>query len=69
MSAIIPPPWTWHICCITVDSLGPIVFACILNQFRGHWLLSDALNFAISMSLKFRDEIDSTTFDNFMEED
>jgi hypothetical protein len=35
----------------------------------GHWLLSDALNFAIFMSLKFRDEIDSTTFDNLVEED
>jgi hypothetical protein len=32
-------------------------------------LLSDALNFAISMNLKFKDEIDSTTFDNLMEED
>jgi len=32
-------------------------------------LLSDALTFAISMSLKFRDEIDSTTFDNLMEKD
>ncbi len=27
------------------------------------------LNFAISMSLKFKDEIDSATFDNLMEED
>jgi len=36
---------------------------------RGHWLLSDALNFAISMSLKFKDEIDFATFDNLMEED
>jgi len=32
-------------------------------------LLSDALNFAIFMSLKFKDEIDSTTFDNLMEKD
>jgi hypothetical protein len=31
-------------------------------------LLSDALNYAISMSLKFRDEIDFTTFDNLMED-
>jgi hypothetical protein len=31
-------------------------------------LLSDAQNFAISISLNFRDEIDSTTFDNLMEE-
>jgi len=51
-------------------SLGThhIVFACILNQFTGHWLLSDALNFAISINLKFKDEIDFATFDNLMEE-
>jgi hypothetical protein len=36
---------------------------------RGHWLLSDALNFAICTSLKFRDEIDFATFDNLIEED
>jgi hypothetical protein len=40
-----------------------------LNQFRGHWWLSDALKFAISMNLKFKDEIDFATFDNLMEED
>ncbi len=32
-------------------------------------MLSDALNFAISMSLKFKDEIDFATFDNLMEKD
>ncbi len=63
------PPLTWHICHIIVDSLGPIVSTCILNQSRGHWLLNDALNYAMSTSLKFKDEIDSTTFDNLMEED
>jgi hypothetical protein len=31
-------------------------------------LLNDALNFAISMKLEFKDEIDSTTFDNLMED-
>jgi hypothetical protein len=40
-----------------------------MNYSRGHWLLSDALNFAISMSLNFKDEIDSTTCDNLMKED
>jgi hypothetical protein len=42
---------------------------CILNQFRGYWLLIDALICAISMNLKFRNELDSATFDNLMEED
>jgi hypothetical protein len=40
-----------------------------VNQYRGHWLLNDALNFVISISLKFKNEIDFTTFDNLMEED
>jgi len=69
MNARVPPPLTWHICHIIVDSLGLVVFTSILNQSRGHWLLSDALNSTISMSPKFRDEIDFVTFDNLMEED
>jgi hypothetical protein len=32
-------------------------------------LLSEALNFAISMSLKFKYKMDYVTFDNLMEED
>ncbi len=32
-------------------------------------MLSDVVNFAISMSVKFKDEIDFATFDNLMEED
>jgi hypothetical protein len=68
MSARVPPPLTWHICCIIVDSLDLVMSIYILNQPRGHWLLNDALNFAISMSLKFRDEIDFATFENLMEE-
>jgi hypothetical protein len=42
---------------------------CILNQCKGHWLLSDALNSSIFMSLKFKDEIDFATFYNLMKED
>jgi hypothetical protein len=69
VNAILPPPLTWHIRHIIVDSFGHVVFVCILNQFKGHWLLSDALDSTISMNLKFRDEIDFATFDNLMEED
>jgi hypothetical protein len=32
-------------------------------------LSNDALNYAIFMSLKFKDEIDSATFDNLIKED
>jgi len=38
-------------------------------EVKGHWLLSDALNSTIFMSLKFKDEIDFATFDNLMEKD
>ncbi len=68
-SAKVPPLLTWHTCQTVIGYLGHVVFPCIMNQFRVQWLLSDALNFAISMSLKFRDEIDFATFDNLMEED
>jgi hypothetical protein len=51
VNVIVPPPLTWHICHIIVDSFGHVVFVCILNQSKGHWLLSDALNFTISDAL------------------
>jgi hypothetical protein len=47
---------TWHICQIVVDCLSLVVSAYVLNQYRGYWLLSDALHFAISMSLKLREK-------------
>ncbi len=66
MNGRISPPLTWHICQIIVDFL---VSPCIVNKSKGHWLLNQALNYAISMNLKFKDEIDSITFENLMEED
>jgi hypothetical protein len=39
-----------------------------LIQNKGHWLLNDALNFVISMSLKFKDKINFTPFGNLMKE-
>jgi hypothetical protein len=69
INARVPLPLTWHICRIIIDYLDLVVSTYILNQSRGHWLLNDALNYAISMSLKFRNEIDSITFHNLMEED
>jgi hypothetical protein len=46
-----------HISIFLKTSLDLVVSACILNQSKGHWLLSNALNFAISMNIKFKDEI------------
>jgi hypothetical protein len=37
-----------------VDFHSPIIFACFFNQSCGHLLLSDALHFTISTSLKLK---------------
>ncbi len=37
--------------------MSHVVNVCILNQSKGHWLLNDALNIAISMSLKLKEEM------------
>jgi len=47
----------YHIFKIIVDSLFPIVITCVINQYKSHWLLFDALKFAITMCLKFREKI------------
>ncbi len=52
----VPPPLNWHIFQIIVDVLSSIVSACVLNRSRGHWLLFDALNVIITMSLKLKEE-------------
>jgi hypothetical protein len=51
-----------------VDYFGHVVSTYILNQFKGHWLLKNALNSSISTNLKFKDEIDFVTIDNLMQE-
>jgi hypothetical protein len=51
-----PPLLTWQIYQIIVDYLSPIVIACVLNQSSGHWLLIDALNYVISLSLKLKED-------------
>jgi hypothetical protein len=56
MTTKVPHPLTWHICQIVVDYFSSIVTTCVLNQYRGHWLLSDALHFAIFKILKMRKE-------------
>jgi hypothetical protein len=56
VSGHVRPPLTWHISQIIIDVLFSIVNACVLNQSHGHWLLSDALNLTITMSLKLIEE-------------
>jgi hypothetical protein len=68
MTTRVPPPLFWHISQINVNILSLDVFTCVLNQFRGHWLLYDALNFAISICLKLKEEYAiSCSFDNYIE--
>ncbi len=63
-------PLTWHIYQIIVDVHSPIVFTCVLNQFKGHWLLSDALNSTIFICLKLKKKNwNFKFFNNFMEEE
>jgi hypothetical protein len=70
MTTKVPPPSTWHICRIVVDCFSPIVITCVQNQSRGHWLLSDVLHFAISMSLKLIEDLENVPyFKTLMEED
>ncbi len=46
------------------------MFACLLNQSKGHWLLNDTLHSIMSMSLKFKNKIEIVTFfNNLMDED
>jgi hypothetical protein len=45
------PPLAWHISQIIVDVFSLIVNACMMNQFRNHWLFFDALYKLIIMSL------------------
>jgi len=56
MTTRVPHPLTWHICQIVVDYFSSIVINYVLNQYRGHWLLSDVFHFAIFKSLKMREE-------------
>ncbi len=53
---------------IIVDYLSLIVIICVLNQSCDHWLHNDALHFAISMSLKLKEEIQMfPSYGNLME--
>jgi hypothetical protein len=47
-----------------------MVNACVMNQSRGHWLLSNALFITITMTCKFKEEDEMNLFvDGLMEKD
>jgi hypothetical protein len=47
----------------------PIITTYVLNQFHGHWLFSDALHCAISLSLKPKDDNELLLFFKSLMED
>jgi hypothetical protein len=59
ITSYVSPHLIWHRSQIIVNILSPIVTIYILNQSRGHWFLSDALQIAISMSLKLKEEMNN----------
>jgi hypothetical protein len=66
----VPPTLSWRRSQIIVDYLSPIVIICVINQSCNHWLHNGALHFAISMSLKLKEEIQMfISCGNLMEED
>jgi hypothetical protein len=48
---------------------SPIILAYVFNQSHGHWLISDVLHFAISTSLKLKEENQIVSFENVMDDD
>lgn len=65
-----PLPLTWHNSQIIINYLSPIVIAYVLNQSLGHWLLTNALNSIISLSLKLkRDSEPLPSFEHLMEDE
>ncbi len=70
MTTRVPSPLTWHICQIVVDCFSLAVTTYVLNQYKGHWLLSDAFHSNISMSSKLKEEQkNAPSFQTLMEED
>ncbi len=54
MTIRVPPALTWHICQIVVDCFSLLITTYVLNQYKGHWLLSDSFYSTIFTSLKLR---------------
>jgi hypothetical protein len=64
------PPLTWQISQTIVDCLSLVIYVCVFNQSHGHWLLSDVLHSAISMSLKLKEENQILpSFESLMDDD
>jgi hypothetical protein len=50
--------------------LSSIIISYVYNQFRGHWLLSDVVNFAIMISYKLKEQFEiALTLYQLMDDD
>ncbi len=53
----VPPLLALHISQIIMNFFSLVVSACVLNQSNSNWLLFNALQFAITMCLKCKEEV------------
>jgi len=44
-----PKAQVWAVVEVVTSCLNPIVSTCVMNQSRGHWLLSNALTIVIAL--------------------
>jgi hypothetical protein len=68
MTTLVFPPLTWHILQIIVDVVSFVTFISVLNQSKGHWVLSDVLYSTISTCLKLKEEFEMSSSFDFMQE-
>ncbi len=54
---MIPLAQTWAIVEAICDAFSLVVTTCVVNQWRGYWLLSNVLAFAIKLYVKLTKEI------------
>jgi hypothetical protein len=47
----------WAIVEVVTFALNPIVSTCVLNQSRGHWLLSNTLTITITLNMNMEVEL------------
>jgi hypothetical protein len=57
LQQIVPKARVWAIVEAITFTLNLIVFACVMNQSRGHWLLSNALTICITFTMEMEAQL------------
>ncbi len=52
---------TWVVARAIIETFNPMVKQCVLNQTQGFWLLSNALQVALTISVKLHVDVDRRT--------